>query len=334
MGMRIALSAKLNMGLFRVVKDFNEGQWTKTKQANAALSDGWLKPVELEPIAAQPVIANGVINSEESPVTIEVEEAITDEIVIRKLNVEKATSADATGASDATEAEVSSAVNDIYDTRSIPDVSEEVVPEKLWISRFGKTGKLSILFVHDPKKDPESLWSFARVVRNLPGIEILTTTELQVWHVLKYRWLVMEGSAVDHISKMIRSSMDSQPSIVLDEDLQKASVALNRALITDNDTITLPAVIPDASSESSQIFAKMPSAKRWAIHTWRKPSGSRSVVRALGFRQAAAIAKKAKKVSRKQQREGVRLQKESAWQMRMEKLERQYAARLLASASP
>jgi large subunit ribosomal protein L4 len=68
------------------------------------------------------------------------------------------------------------------------------------IRRFGTSKDLSILFLHAPAYTPEDILrieKFSRTIRNLPGVDVVSTDEVTVWHVLKYQWTVMEGSAVD-----------------------------------------------------------------------------------------------------------------------------------------
>jgi large subunit ribosomal protein L4 len=84
-------------------------------------------------------------------------------------------------------------------------VNGEVRKEKVEIlRRFGTAEDLSVLFLHAPaftEEEVSRLETFTRVVRNLPGVEVLGTDEVTVWHVLKYRWIVMEGAAVDAVSE-------------------------------------------------------------------------------------------------------------------------------------
>ncbi|WRT67208.1 50S ribosomal protein L4 [Kwoniella shivajii] len=68
------------------------------------------------------------------------------------------------------------------------------------INRFGSSKDLSILFVYSPNKSYEEITSFHKTIRNIPGIELMSTDELEVYHILKYKWLVMEGGAVDALS--------------------------------------------------------------------------------------------------------------------------------------
>ena len=71
------------------------------------------------------------------------------------------------------------------------------------ISRFGTPSDVSVLFVHPtvgPFDDPEKvarLENFTRAVRNLEGIEVLPLDQVQVWHVLKYQWTVLESGVVE-----------------------------------------------------------------------------------------------------------------------------------------
>jgi large subunit ribosomal protein L4 len=66
--------------------------------------------------------------------------------------------------------------------------------------RFGTPRDLSVLFLHAPAYTPEDIRrieQLSRAVRNLSGVDVVSTDEVTVWHVLKYQWTVMEGSAVD-----------------------------------------------------------------------------------------------------------------------------------------
>lgn len=63
------------------------------------------------------------------------------------------------------------------------------------VERFGKPSELSILFIragYDEK--------FERVMRNIEGVEVLDIEDVQVWHLLKYRWCVMERDVVEILS--------------------------------------------------------------------------------------------------------------------------------------
>jgi large subunit ribosomal protein L4 len=41
---------------------------------------------------------------------------------------------------------------------------------------------------------------FTRSVRNLKGVEVLAMDEVEVYHVLKYKWCVLERGVVDGVS--------------------------------------------------------------------------------------------------------------------------------------
>jgi large subunit ribosomal protein L4 len=67
--------------------------------------------------------------------------------------------------------------------------------EMMVVERFGKPSELSILFIragYDEK--------FQRVIRNIEGVEVLDIEDVQVWHLLKYRWCVMERDVVEILS--------------------------------------------------------------------------------------------------------------------------------------
>lgn len=81
------------------------------------------------------------------------------------------------------------------------EASEAAVEEV--VRRFGTAKDVSILFVHAPIFTPEQeerIAHFERVTRNIPGIELMSTDDLTVWHMLKYEWLVMDTAAVDAVS--------------------------------------------------------------------------------------------------------------------------------------
>ncbi|WVW83016.1 50S ribosomal protein L4 [Kwoniella bestiolae CBS 10118] len=144
LGLKIALSSKLNSGLLRVVQNLNEGEWKGTNEASRALSNEVVrteKEVDLEPI-----ITEGESQTQR-------QEAVEEGGEIQIIN------------------------------------------------KFGTSKDLSILFVYSPDKlHNEGLWNFHRSIRNIPGVELVSTDELQVYHVLKYKWLVMEGGAIDALS--------------------------------------------------------------------------------------------------------------------------------------
>ncbi|KAE8537986.1 50S ribosomal protein L4 [Cryptococcus gattii VGV] len=157
LGMRIALSSKLQAGLLRVVPNLNEAGWKGTNEAKRALADGLAFP---EAEASEKVQAT---KSDVEPLAKDAVEA-----------VEK--------------------VNELEGT--IPEVTPSTI-EPVSIPRFGPVKDLSVLFLYSPFKPSDEIADFIRVTRNIPGVEVLSTEEVQVYDILKYRWLVMEGEAVD-----------------------------------------------------------------------------------------------------------------------------------------
>lgn len=155
--MRIALSSKLQAGLLRVVPNLNEAGWKGTNEAKRALADGLAFP----------------------------EAEASEKVQTTKSDVEPL-------AKDAVEAVEK--VNELEGT--IPEVTPSAI-EPVSIPRFGPAKDLSVLFLYSPFKPSDEIADFVRVTRNIPGVEVLSTEEVQVYDILKYRWLVMEGGAVD-----------------------------------------------------------------------------------------------------------------------------------------
>lgn len=157
LGMRIALSSKLQAGLLRVVPNLNEAGWKGTNEAKRALADGLAFPEAEAPEKVQ------ATKSDVEPLAKDAVEA-----------VEK--------------------VNELEGT--IPELTPSAIGP-VSIPRFGPVKDLSVLFLYSPFKPSDEIADFIRVTRNIPGVEVLSTEEVQVYDILKYRWLVMEGEAVD-----------------------------------------------------------------------------------------------------------------------------------------
>lgn len=88
---------------------------------------------------------------------------------------------------------------------AVIDANAVETEESGLIRRFGTPSDLSILFVHPPPSsnaELENLEAFTRSVRNLPGVEVLGMDEVEVYHVLKYKWCVLERGVVDGITEM------------------------------------------------------------------------------------------------------------------------------------
>lgn len=62
--------------------------------------------------------------------------------------------------------------------------------------RFGGKKDLSILFVHAPFRE-DALEDFYLKVRNVEGIDMLPSDEVEAYHILKHKWVVLEADAVE-----------------------------------------------------------------------------------------------------------------------------------------
>ncbi|ORX39948.1 ribosomal protein L4/L1 family-domain-containing protein [Kockovaella imperatae] len=191
MGMRIALTMKLEMGLLRCVKNLNEGGWTKTKEAMMAL--------------------HGSASSETS---IGFDSGKAD------------------------------------------------------------SKALSILFVYPHTKPASDVKSFALPLRNVPGVEIMSTDEVQVYHILKHRWLVLEAGAVD-----ILALQKGQPRFSED--------------VPEWETTDLAVGIEEAQSTRLR-GRRVNRPRRWLVHRWRKVRGAKSMRKVFGMRQATAVERESK----------------------------------------
>lgn len=49
-------------------------------------------------------------------------------------------------------------------------------------------------------REPEGVANLWRVVRNVPGIEVLSTDEVVAYDILKYSWVIMERGAVEDLA--------------------------------------------------------------------------------------------------------------------------------------
>lgn len=72
---------------------------------------------------------------------------------------------------------------------------------KVFMERFGPKTNMSILFLYSPlRTNEDELFNFSRIIRNIPNVELLSTDEVVAYDILKYRWVVLETSAVDALS--------------------------------------------------------------------------------------------------------------------------------------
>ncbi|WWC89966.1 50S ribosomal protein L4 [Kwoniella dendrophila CBS 6074] len=182
LGLKIALSSKLNSGLLRIVKDLNEGEWKGTNEASRALSNQ--------------VISTSTIKSDSN-----IENQIDLEPIIK-----------------------SSAVKEEQEQGQEPiSVEKNEGEEELQvINRFGNSKDLSILFLYSPYKlHDEGLNNFKRITKNLKGIEILSIEDVQVYHILKYKWLIMEGESIDFLTgtpESLETELEILPEQLTEEE--------------------------------------------------------------------------------------------------------------------
>ncbi|WVQ78316.1 50S ribosomal protein L4 [Cryptococcus sp. DSM 104549] len=189
LGLRIALSSKLATGLLRVVPDLNEAGWRNTGSASRGLSNG-LGDYIVEPTPEG--VAAETAEAEAAGAEATSAEATEAEVVVETEALEGA-------AESGTAAE----------TEAAAPLERKNKPRREVIPRFGPSKQLSILFLHSPLKPAEDVKEFTRVVRNIPGIEVLSADEVQVYHILKSRWLVMEGDVVDWFSGEAQAEMEA-----------------------------------------------------------------------------------------------------------------------------
>ncbi|TYJ57217.1 50S ribosomal protein L4 [Cryptococcus floricola] len=163
LGLKIALSSKLQSGLLRVVRDLGEGEWSGTREARKALANG----------VEWPRSESGL---EQVPEATAAEELGFEEHVQEKAIEEQ---------------EVKEDVKDAVETAVEPS-------GPIYTTRFGASDDLSILFLYTPWKLESELQTFFRATQNIPGVQVMAADEATVYDILKSRWLVLEGGAVDY----------------------------------------------------------------------------------------------------------------------------------------
>jgi hypothetical protein len=82
-----------------------------------------------------------------------------------------------------------------------PDLSRLASFLILWSCGF-VPGEQSL----NPTKSAGEIWDFARPLRNIPGVEIMSTDQVEVYHVLHYKWVVM----VPNLSRRFGRRMKEQ----------------------------------------------------------------------------------------------------------------------------
>ncbi|WWC69394.1 mitochondrial 54S ribosomal protein uL4m [Kwoniella pini CBS 10737] len=155
LGLKIALTSKLNSGLLRVVQNLNEGEWKGTNEAKRALSDSIIKieKNQIKNIEMEPIIPIGNNNQEIQNHVEEEEKEKEGELEI--------------------------------------------------IDKFGSSKDLSILFIYSPNQihhQNENLINFEKSIKNLKNVELLCIDQVEVYHILKYKWLIMEGDSIDFLT--------------------------------------------------------------------------------------------------------------------------------------
>lgn len=261
--MRMALSSKLYMGTLRVVENLNEAGWTTTKQAHRALTTGKRLPPGWE-------------YPDSSKITTEVKEDFFEEEEFEG------------------------------DAEGKPDVVAESAPpaaveeEINWVHSegFGPRNNLSVLFLYPPTKTAAEIWDFARPLRNIPGVEIMSTDEVEVYHMLKFRWLVMEGGCVDAIAKQagqapITSKLEL-PAIEEEPKQQpRRSKPQKGTFIAEDGSVIGP---------WGTTTTPMPSV--WILEKWRKHRGAKSMRKTFGMDNADLQQLLAKRAWKKLKRDG------------------------------
>jgi large subunit ribosomal protein L4 len=85
--------------------------------------------------------------------------------------------------------------------------------------RFGKPDGMSILFIRSGEDE-----TFERVIRNIQGVEVMNLEDVQVYHILKYKWCVMEKEAVEALTAM-EMGLEAFEGLELEEDAWTENVA-------------------------------------------------------------------------------------------------------------
>jgi hypothetical protein len=227
-------------------------------------------------------------------------------------------------------AQAAKALHDSKSSIPIPELIDHqppaTPPARTIITKFGTAKKLSILFVYPPTKPANEVWAFARCLRNIPGVEIMSTDEVEVYHILKYKWLVLEGGAVDYLSSMkgMGSNYEDEGELGLDmeneewEDVEEngtpSAVGLDSeatAEASEEEMSSVPTLYEPAENrvgtieggEVEEAGAVLKLPKNWIIHRWRKIRGAKSMRKAFGTKNATAMEISAKRTRKRLIRE-------------------------------
>ena len=296
--MRMALSSKLYMNNLRVVESLNEGGWTATYQAARALTSGkriaeeyadqygYTGDVERE--VARDARARRAM-SPHARAALQRQEPAAEEDLFEEEQAadeeEAALRAKDAGEGAAAEVQAEAAVE--------ADAEAEVEEETAQLSLeditirspgFGQRENLSILFLHPPTKSAREVWDFARVVRNIPGVEIMSTDDVEVYHILKFKWLVLEGGAIDSIATHAGQVAPVLPDIGASIESTPTDIALPAEETVDTGATRIP--------------------RMWVLDKWRKVRGEKSLIKTFGLRNANVQKLLAKRAWNKIRKEG------------------------------
>ena len=285
MGMRIALSVKLDMGLLRVVDNLNEAGWKKTKDASKALSRGWYFHAAEEENFVSEENQSGETNSTTVGASETTSTASDSPVVEAERGSVEAVSTETTSPEvDASEQPAS----DFEESLENDEEIEYAKGEWINVDRFGPSDELSILFLHSPLKPAQAIWDFALPLRNIPGVEIMSTDEVEVYHILKYRWLVMEGDAVD-------TMCCHKGQVVADQEhLDELTAQAGGVVVSPKQSKSI--------SKKSTSSTKLPNT--FLLHKWRKIRGSKSMTETFGMKNASAKQTLTKRAGKRLRREG------------------------------
>jgi hypothetical protein len=170
---------------------------------------------------------------------------------------------------------------------------DEFIHGRPGVTRFGMPKKLSVLFVHSPLKPAADVWAVARVLRNIPGVEVMSTDEVEVYHILKYKWLVLEGEAVDMMST--KKGMGSVATNGENEWEDLETVEETSSLIHPEEEISDVPAVSEGTNQDSQVEGsevqqrQLRLPKDYLVNRWRKIRGAKSMRRTFGTKNATII---------------------------------------------
>lgn len=315
----MALSSKLFMGTLRVVENLNEGQWKSTRQAKRALTRGHRLSSEYWPYPKDASDGKRLRPVEEEGDYLEEVESESETDLEARSNAE-----------DVNETEGSSSGSNAPPRKKRYELSEGFDHEK--------RGKLSILFLYPPTKPATEIWDFARPLRNIPGVEIMSTDEVEAYHLLQFHWVVMEAECVDAIARhagQVRSKAVSFPEAELSRDPETVARQRQHRLINDFAYIRrmgsqVPAKVNTTetgiSTEAPEVIslkewkyghmektrpvnapttAKMRQDHVWVLNKWRRHKGKKSLLRTFGHKVASAFRLKGLRAWKKLRRAGM-----------------------------